>query len=159
LNWRAPGVEDAQFAMVRGWLARGVDGFRLDTFNVLLKHPDTPPNPSLHGTSPWDRQEHRYDLDQPDLPALIQRFQAIVDQAGGRMSVGEMFVGTTEGAARAPTRSGRPSSAVNGRLAVGGRRSSCPTTTSRDTPRDSQPPSVQRTPISTRSPRRPRCSS
>jgi alpha-glucosidase len=103
LNWRAPGVEDAQFEMVRGWLARGVDGFRLDTFNVFLKHPDTPSNPSMHGTSPWDRQEHRYDIDQPDLPALIERFRAIVDRAGGRMSVGEMFVGTTEGAAALTT--------------------------------------------------------
>jgi alpha-glucosidase len=103
LNWRAPGVEEAQFEMVRGWLARGVDGFRLDTFNVFLKHPETPSNPSLHGASPWDRQEHRFDLDQPDLPALIQRFRAIVDRAGGRMSVGEMFVGTTEGAAALTT--------------------------------------------------------
>ena len=99
LNWRAPGVEDAQFEMVRGWLARGVDGFRLDTFNVFLKHPETPSNPSLHGLSPWDRQDHRFDVNQPDLPDLIQRFRAIVDRAGGRMSVGEMFVGTTEGAA------------------------------------------------------------
>jgi alpha-glucosidase len=103
LNWRAPGVEAAQFEMVRGWLSRGVDGFRLDTFNVFLKHPDTPSNPSLHGASPWDRQEHRFDLDQPDLPALIERFRAIVDRAGGRMSVGEMFVGTTEGAAALTT--------------------------------------------------------
>jgi alpha-glucosidase len=103
LNWRTPGVEEAQFEMVKGWLARGVDGFRLDTFNVFLKHPETPSNPSLHGTSPWDRQEHRFDLDQPDLPALIQRFRAIVDRAGGRMSVGEMFVGTTEGAAALTT--------------------------------------------------------
>lgn len=103
LNWRTSGVEDAQFAMVRGWLARGVDGFRLDTFNVFLKHPDTPSNPSLHGASPWDRQEHRYDVNQPDLPDLIHRFRAIVDEAGGRMSVGEMFVGTTEGAAALTT--------------------------------------------------------
>ena len=103
LNWRAPGVEEAQFEMVRGWLSRGVDGFRLDTFNVFLKHPETPSNPSMHGASPWDRQEHRFDLDQPDLPALIERFRAIVDRAGGRMSVGEMFVGTTEGAAALTT--------------------------------------------------------
>ena len=45
LDWRAPGVEDAQWDMVRGWLERGVDGFRLDTFNCFLKHPDLPSNP------------------------------------------------------------------------------------------------------------------
>ena len=40
LNWRNPAVEAAQFDMVRGWLERGVDGFRLDVFNAFLKHPE-----------------------------------------------------------------------------------------------------------------------
>ena len=50
LNWRAPGVEAAQFAMVRGWLERGVDGFRLDVFNVFLKHPELRSNPIREGS-------------------------------------------------------------------------------------------------------------
>ena len=99
LDWRVPAVEAAQWAMVRGWLERGVDGFRLDTFNVFLKHPDMPSNPRLDGTTDWTRQEHRHDFDQPDLPALIDRFRAVVDTFPGRMSVGELFVGATEGAA------------------------------------------------------------
>ena len=85
--------------MVRGWLARGVDGFRLDTFNVYLKHPDMPSNPTKRGTTAWSRQVHLYDFDQPDLPALIGRFRTVVDEKPGRMSIGELFVGTTEGAA------------------------------------------------------------
>ena len=103
LNWRAPGTEAAQFEMVQGWLARGVDGFRLDTFNIFLKDPDLPSNPTLDGISAWDRQVHRYDIDQPDQPALIARFRALVEQLPGRMSVGEMFVGSTEGAAALTT--------------------------------------------------------
>jgi alpha-glucosidase len=99
LDWRNPAVEAAQFDMVRGWLARGVDGFRLDTFNVFLKHPDLPSNPRRRGTSAWTRQTHMYDFDQPDLPALIARFRAILDEKPGRMSIGELFVGSTEGAA------------------------------------------------------------
>ena len=99
LDWRVPAVEAAQLDMVRGWLIRGVDGFRLDTVNVFLKHPDLPDNPRRRGTSAWTRQEHLHDIDQPDLPALIDRFRAVVDERPGRMSVGEMFVGTTEGAA------------------------------------------------------------
>jgi alpha-glucosidase len=99
LDWRNPDVIAAQFAMVRGWLARGVDGFRLDTFNVFLKHPDALPNPRRRGRTAWARQEHRYDFDQPDLPALLERFRAVVDDRAGRMTVGELFVGTTEGAA------------------------------------------------------------
>ena len=103
LNWRAPGVEAAQFEMVQGWLDRGVDGFRLDVFNIFLKHPDTPDNPTRDGASAWDRQLHRYDIDHPDQPALIRRFRDLVDRAPGRMSVGELFVGTTEGAAALTT--------------------------------------------------------
>ena len=49
LNWRDPAVEAAQFAMVRGWLERGVDGFRLDVFNAFLKHPELPSNPTPAG--------------------------------------------------------------------------------------------------------------
>ena len=99
IDWRVPAVEAAQFTMVQGWLDRGVDGFRLDTINVFLKHPDLPSNPTRRGTSAWTRQVHDYDIDQPDLPELIGRFRALVDAAPGRMSVGELFVGTTEQAA------------------------------------------------------------
>lgn len=99
VDWRNPAVEAAQLAMVRGWLERGVDGFRLDTFNVFLKHPDLANNPRRRGSSAWTRQEHRYDFDQPDLPALLERFRAVIDAYPGRMTVGEMFVGTPEGAA------------------------------------------------------------
>jgi alpha-glucosidase len=85
--------------MVRGWLERGVDGFRLDVFNCFLKHPDLPSNPTQPGTTAWTRQIHVYDRDQPDFPALIGRFRAVVDAAPGRMSIGELFDGTIETAA------------------------------------------------------------
>ena len=53
------------------------------------------------GTSPWDRQVHVYDRDQPDFPACSRRFRAIVDARPGRMSVGELFDGTVEHGRRA----------------------------------------------------------
>ena len=40
-----PASRPPSSTMVRGWLARGVDGFRLDTFNVFLKHPEMPLQP------------------------------------------------------------------------------------------------------------------
>ncbi|HET7472764.1 MAG TPA: alpha-amylase family glycosyl hydrolase [Candidatus Limnocylindrales bacterium] len=100
LNWRNPAVEAAQWDMVRGWLARGVDGFRLDVFNAFLKDPELRDNPVIDGPSPWARLEHRYDIDQPDFPDLIERFRAIVDETPGRMTVGELFSRETELAAR-----------------------------------------------------------
>ncbi len=99
LDWRTPAVEAAQFEMVRGWLDRGVDGFRLDVFNAFLKHPDLLSNPVQPGTSPWSRQRHVNDRDQPDLGALMARFRAILDERPGRMSVGELFDGGIEAAA------------------------------------------------------------
>jgi alpha-glucosidase len=103
LNWRDRNVEDAQFRMVRGWLDRGVDGFRLDVFNCFLKHPDLPSNPTRPGTTAWNRQVHVHDRDQPDLPDLIGRFRAILDEAPGRMSIGELFDGRIEMAASLTT--------------------------------------------------------
>ena len=49
LNWRNPAVEAAQWDMVRGWLGRGVDGFRLDVFNAFLKDPELRDNPVVDG--------------------------------------------------------------------------------------------------------------
>ena len=96
LNWRNPAVEDAQFKMVRGWLERGVDGFRLDVFNAFLKHPELLANPEIEGATLWARQQHLYDRDQPDFPDLIGRFRSIVDELPGRMSVGELFASEAE---------------------------------------------------------------
>jgi glycosidase len=85
--------------MVRRWLERGVDGFRLDVFDIFLKHPDLPSNPVRPGKTGWEGLIHLYDRDQPDFPGLIGRFRAILDEEPGRMSVGELFDGTTETAA------------------------------------------------------------
>jgi alpha-glucosidase len=103
LNWRNPAVEAAQFDMVRGWLARGVDGFRLDVFNAFLKHPELLANPEIEGATLWARQRHLYDRDQPDFPDLIARFRAILDERPGRMSVGELFASEAERAAALTT--------------------------------------------------------
>ena len=57
LNWENPEVRRAVYAMMRWWLDRGVDGFRMDVINMISKDtslPDTEPRPgSLYG--PGDR--------------------------------------------------------------------------------------------------------
>jgi alpha-glucosidase len=103
LNWRNPDVEKAQFSMVGKWLERGVDGFRLDVFNVLLKHRDLPSNPVRKGTTAWGRQVHRYDRDDPDFLDLVDRFRAFVDSYPGRFTVGELFDGGPDRAAELTT--------------------------------------------------------
>jgi oligo-1,6-glucosidase len=53
LNWENPEVRQAIYAMMRWWLDRGVDGFRMDVINMISKDtslPDTVPRPgSLYG--------------------------------------------------------------------------------------------------------------
>ena len=46
-----------QMAMIRGWLERGVDGFRLDVFNAFFKHAELSDNPAIRDlptlAGPW----------------------------------------------------------------------------------------------------------
>ena len=48
LNWENPEVRQTVYAMMRWWLDRGVDGFRMDVINMISKDtslPDTVPRP------------------------------------------------------------------------------------------------------------------
>jgi oligo-1,6-glucosidase len=42
LNWENPEVRAAIYAMMRWWLDRGVDGFRMDVINMISKDPALP---------------------------------------------------------------------------------------------------------------------
>ena len=100
VNWRSPALRQAMWSMVRGWLEHGVDGFRLYVFNAFLKAAELPSNPEIAPAAalPWDRQEHRYDKDQPDLHELLAEFRAIVDGRPGTATVGELFTSAIEAA-------------------------------------------------------------
>ena len=41
LNWENPDVREAVYTMMRWWLDRGVDGFRMDVINMISKDTDT----------------------------------------------------------------------------------------------------------------------
>jgi oligo-1,6-glucosidase len=42
LNWENPEVREAVYSMMRWWLDRGVDGFRMDVINMISKAPGLP---------------------------------------------------------------------------------------------------------------------
>lgn len=48
LNWQNPDVKNALFEMVQWWIARGIDGFRVDAISHIQKQPGLPslPNPT-----------------------------------------------------------------------------------------------------------------
>lgn len=100
LNWRNPQVRNAMLAMIRFWLDRGVDGFRLDVFNAFYKHPDLLNNPPKFGIRAFDRQHHMYDKDQPEMHDFLREFRALLDSYPGRMSVGELWGADPQAAAK-----------------------------------------------------------
>ena len=100
LNWRNPAVREALLGVVRTWLERGVDGFRLDVFNTYFKDAALRSNPRRIGRrGAWSWQRHVHDRDQPELRDLLAELRAIVDERPGRMTVGELFDGSLTDAA------------------------------------------------------------
>jgi oligo-1,6-glucosidase len=45
LNWENPEVRSAVYAMMRWWVARGVDGFRMDVIDLISRDPTLPDGP------------------------------------------------------------------------------------------------------------------
>lgn len=97
VNWRNPEVRAAQLDVVRFWLKRGVDGFRLDVFNVYFKDAQLRSNPfALKGLRAFDRQEHLYDFDQPEMDDLLIELRQLLDEYPESYAVGETFFPTRE---------------------------------------------------------------
>lgn len=97
LNWRNPEVKAAMYDVMRFWLERGVDGFRVDVIGFMVKDEqfrDNPLRPNVNGISPndlWSRLEHVYDIDQPEVHDIIREFRALVDSYGARVLIGEVW--------------------------------------------------------------------
>jgi len=98
LNWRNPEVKEAMFEVVRHWLDKGVDGFRLDIFNYIYEDPDFRDNPfSLRVVPTQDFtkmfwQEKKYTMNHPDDFTLAKELRTILDGYDPpRFMVGEVF--------------------------------------------------------------------
>jgi len=97
LNWRNPEVKDAMFDMVRFWLEKGIDGFRLDIFHSIFKDLRFRNNPfSFHYIPKDDQvgffQRWKYSLKQPEVYELAKELRGLVDSySPQRMVIGEVF--------------------------------------------------------------------
>jgi alpha-glucosidase len=105
LNWRNPRVHDAMLDVFRFWCDKGVDGFRLDVFNLYYKHAGLAANPWRLIPSPpfarrFDWQEHVCDFDQPEMLPLLAEIREILDCYPERYAVGETFPDNARAAAR-----------------------------------------------------------
>ncbi|MGI8536477.1 MAG: alpha-amylase family glycosyl hydrolase [Mycobacteriales bacterium] len=92
LDWTNREVHEEFLRVLRFWLDRGVDGFRIDVAHALYKRPDltdTPePDPAglqdMHSSHVWDRDE---------VLAVYEEWRTLLDSYDGeRMLVGEVFL-------------------------------------------------------------------
>lgn len=99
LNWRNPKVVQAILEMIKFWLDKGVDGFRLDVFNAYYKDANFRNNPPKLGLPKFDQQKHIYDIDQPEMFDFLKQFRELLDSYPERYAVGETFEGDYKTAA------------------------------------------------------------
>jgi alpha-glucosidase len=100
LNWRHPEVKEAMFEVLRFWLERGVDGFRVDAAHFPMKDPemrDNPPNTGqvkLHRPlGEYDTQIHLYDAGHPDIHEMYEQLRGVLDSYDGdRVAIGEIHL-------------------------------------------------------------------
>lgn len=96
LNWRNPQVRKAMADVLRFWLDRGVDGFRIDVLWHIVKHEALPDNPLNPDWTPEiterDRLLQQYSTDQPEAHAISADMRALADSYGDRVLVGEIFL-------------------------------------------------------------------
>ncbi|WP_188062570.1 alpha-glucosidase [Sphingobium sp. KCTC 72723] len=95
LNVHNPDVQDALLNVMRFWLDRGVDGFRLDALNHSMHDPalrDNPPAPDDGSprTRPFDFQIRRYSQSHPDVVPFVERIRTLCDAYGAIFTVAEV---------------------------------------------------------------------
>jgi len=96
LNWRNPEVRAAMTDVLRFWLDRGVDGFRIDVLWHIVKAeglPDNPPNPDYRAEL---GEKHKVlqlnSANQPEVHEMAAAFRALADSYGERLLVGEIVL-------------------------------------------------------------------
>jgi len=98
LNWRNPAVKREFEEILRFWLDRGIDGFRIDVAHAMVKDQQLRDNPML---MPLDGvtdaryrfacMDHKYDLTQPETLEIYRSWRRIVEPYGAAL-IGETYV-------------------------------------------------------------------
>ena len=103
LDWTNPEIADEFEAILRFWLDRGADGFRVDVAHGMVKAHGLPDlTPYQLAAQLGEIEEHRserfrpYD-DQPEVHEIYRRWNRVLaDYPGDRMVIGEAWVTSAE---------------------------------------------------------------
>jgi alpha-glucosidase len=97
LNWRNPDARAAAMDVLDFWLARGIDGFRLDVAGTFLHDDSLADNPAVpapertrhHWSHASEMQRHLHDSNLPENIPLLDEIRRRVDAHGERFVFGE----------------------------------------------------------------------
>lgn len=96
LNWRNQEVQMAMLDVMRFWLDKGVDGFRVDVMWHMIKDEllrDNPPNPDYQPyMSTYEQLLPVYSTDQPEVHEIIRKMRDVLDSYDERMMIGEIYL-------------------------------------------------------------------
>jgi alpha-glucosidase len=99
LDWRNPEVVATMQDVVRFWLDRGVDGFRVDALTAIVKDAELRDDPpaaapfALPLTGEFGEIDHVYSSNRPEAAEAVA---ALREAAGDALLVGEVYLGTAD---------------------------------------------------------------
>jgi alpha-glucosidase len=101
LNWENPEVRSHLEDVLKFWLDRGVDGFRIDVAHGMIKYPGLPDIPEVNTTSEMLAPHERPFWDQEGVHEIYRSWRKILDSyPGDRMAVAEAWVSPASRIAR-----------------------------------------------------------
>jgi alpha-glucosidase len=97
LNWRNPKVRAAMYDVLRFWLDRGVDGFRVDVLWHLIKDDRFRDNPVNRDWTPemppHKRVLQEHSADRPEVHEIVTEMRDVLEEYGeDRLLIGEIYL-------------------------------------------------------------------
>jgi alpha-glucosidase len=93
LNWRNPKVRGAMHDVLRFWLSRGVDGFRVDAITNLVEDECLRDEPDHEASAAKGLDSFLirrvFTSDRPETHQYVAEMRDVLDQAGQRVLIGE----------------------------------------------------------------------
>ncbi len=99
LNYRNPHVLEAMQEVMRFWLDKGVDGFRVDVVWLMLKDEsfrDEPLDSDWDGVEPFASLQHVYTQNVSGIHSLVRSLRSVVDEYDERALIGEIYLPISE---------------------------------------------------------------
>ncbi|MFD8015685.1 glycoside hydrolase family 13 protein [Streptomyces sp. NPDC058955] len=93
LNWRDPRVSAYFERVLRFWLDRGVDGFRIDVAAGLFKHPDLPDSDDPRADERTRDSVNPLAWNQPEVHDVWRQWRAVCEEYTRRDGVERLLVG------------------------------------------------------------------